>query len=199
MQSCWQPNSIALEHSKGTIKFAIATPVKRWHYLLGKYLSILLNTVFMFVATLLFAFVLGYALLGLEGSQYYLSYRSGEVIKMSMLKFLALDYGAALLNIIVLATLAFMISVILRSAVVSVGLSLFVFFTGSAITQFLAAKFDWTKYTIFANSDLSQYIDGEPFIQDMTLSFSAAVIAVYFILFLAVSFWVFQKRDIVTS
>ncbi|TWM50723.1 ABC transporter permease [Bacillus licheniformis] len=192
-------NSIALEHSKGTIKFAIATPVKRWHYLLGKYLSILLNTVFMFAATLLFAFVLGYALLGLEGSQYYLSYRSGEVIKMSMLKFLALDYGAALLNIIVLATLAFMISVILRSAVVSVGLSLFVFFTGSAITQFLAAKFDWTKYTIFANSDLSQYIDGEPFIQDMTLSFSAAVIAVYFILFLAVSFWVFQKRDIVTS
>ena len=88
-----------------------------------------------------------------------------------------------------------------RSAVVSVGLSLFVFFTGSAITQFLAAKFDWTKYTIFANSDLSQYIDGEPFIQDMTLSFSAAVIAVYFILFLASPFGFFKSgiMPVITS
>ncbi|MDI5789300.1 hypothetical protein PO124_15360 [Bacillus licheniformis] len=74
------------------------------------------------------------------------------------------------MNIIVLATLAFMISVILRSAVVSVGLSLFVFLQGLRLLNF-SGKFDWTKYTIFANSDLSQYIDGEPFIQDMTLSF----------------------------
>lgn len=42
-------------------------------------------------------------------------------------------------------TLAFMISAVYRSAKVSVGISLLLFFTGSAVTQFLASKYECYK------------------------------------------------------
>lgn len=57
-------------------------------------------------------------------------------------------------------------------------------------------KFEWVKYILFANTDLTQYFDGSPLVSDMTLGFSIVVLAVYFIVFHVLAFGAFTKRDI---
>lgn len=189
-------NAISAEHSKGTIKFVITSPIRRGTYLLLKYVSTVVNIILLFMAFLIFASLLGYLGLGTGGSNYYLAYQHGEVIKMSMVTYLCLKYLATLATIVMMATLAFAISVLFRNAILSVSVSLLLYFTGTTLTQFFATKFDWVKYLIFTNYDLSTYLDGTPVVEGMNLSFSLMVMGVYFIAFLGVSYITFTKRDI---
>ena len=57
-------------------------------------------------------------------------------------------------------------------------------------------KFEFAKYILFANTDLSQFIGGEPFIEGLTLPFSISVLVIYTVVFLVISFVTFNKRDI---
>ena len=63
---------------------------------------------------------------------------------------------------IMLATMAFMISAVFRNSSLAIGLSIFLMFTGAELTGLLAMKFDWAKYVLFANTDLMQYFEGVP-------------------------------------
>ncbi len=190
--------SIALEHSRGTIKFITTSPNSRWKILTSKYLTILLVLTILIVGTILLSFGFGYFFLGTDGNDHYLTYSNGEVMKESMVAFLTKNYAATWLNIAMMCTLAFMISVIFRNAIISVGVSLFIFFTGSAITTFLANQFEWVKYLLFANSNLLQYIDGEPPVEGMTIEFSIIVMACYYIIFMVLSYLTFLRRDVTT-
>ncbi|MCY7818059.1 ABC transporter permease, partial [Bacillus haynesii] len=75
-------------------------------------------------------------------------------------------------------------------------ISIFLLAMGGTVTNLLAMKFDWVKYILFANTDLTQYFDGSPVVSDMTLGFSIGVLAVYFFVFHVLAFGVFTKRDI---
>ncbi|AIQ27080.1 MULTISPECIES: ABC transporter permease subunit [Paenibacillus] len=189
-------NAISAEYSKGTIKFVITSPIRRGSFLLLKYISTVINIILLFVTFLIFASLLGYVGLGTGGNNYYLAYQNGEVIKMSMTVYLCLKYLATLLTIIMMATLAFAISVLFRNALLSVSVSLLLYFTGTTLTQFFATKYDWTKYLIFTNYDLSTYLDGTPVIEGMNLSFSVIIMIVYFVAFMGISYLTFTKRDI---
>lgn len=95
-----------------------------------------------------------------------------------------------------MATMAFMISAVFRNSSLAVGISIFLLAMGGTVTNLLATKFDWVKYILFANTDLTQYFDGSPLVSDMTLGFSIVVLAVYFIVFHVLAFGAFTKRDI---
>ncbi|WP_405106059.1 ABC transporter permease [Paenibacillus sp. FSL K6-1217] len=189
-------NAISAEHSKGTIKFVITSPIRRGNYLILKYVSTVINITLLFMTFLIFASLLGYLGLGAGGNDYYLAYQNGEVIKMSMATYLFLKYLATLATIVMMATLAFALSVLFRNALLSVSVSLLLYFTGTTLTQFFATKFDWIKYLIFTNYDLSAYLDGTPVVEGMNLSFSLMIMAAYFIGFLGISYFTFTKRDI---
>ena len=60
----------------------------------------------------------------------------------------------------------------------------------------LAGKFEWAKYILFANTDLTVYFDGTPLVASMTLTFSIVILLVYFAIFHLLSFLVFAKRDV---
>ena len=64
-----------------------------------------------------------------------------------------------------LATMAFMLSAVFRNSSLAVGFSIFLLVMGNTATVFLAAKFEWTKYILFANTDLSQYMNGTPLVE----------------------------------
>lgn len=57
-------------------------------------------------------------------------------------------------------------------------------------------KFEWAKYSLFANTNLMDYFNGQPLFEDMTIGFSIAVLIVYFILFNLIAFLFFVKRDV---
>jgi len=94
-----------------------------------------------------------------------------------------------------MVTFAFAISTVTRNNSLAVGISLFLMFTGSMIVNLLK-DYSWVKYILFANTDLTQYINGTPMVAGMTMTFSLIVLAVYFVVFNATSWFVFSKRDV---
>ncbi|KAA0544964.1 hypothetical protein FZW96_19270 [Bacillus sp. BGMRC 2118] len=52
------------------------------------------------------------------------------------------------------------------------------------------------KYILFANTNLQQYFDGNPTFDSMTLPFSILIIFVHLLVFIGITFTVFNKRDI---
>ena len=90
---------------------------------------------------------------------------------------------------------AFMIGSLFGSSTLAVSLSLFILLMGQTATMFLS-QYEFAKY-IWLSNDLAQFVgEGTPIISDITFSFAVIVNIVYAIIFLAVTFIYFMRRDI---
>ena len=185
---------VSAEFSQGTIKMLLARPVKRWKILLSKYITVLLYslllTVILFGVTYITSSILFPKVL--EDT---ITFSGGEVAANKVLGKALYMMFLGWVNTVVISTLAFMIGTIFRSTSLAIGISIFLYFTGNTIVLFLT-KYDFAKYILFANTDLTQYETGYVLIDGLSMSFSATVIAVYAVLFLLLSFLSFIKRDV---
>ncbi|WP_039043223.1 ABC transporter permease [Sporosarcina sp. ZBG7A] len=185
---------VASEFSQGTIKMLLTRPVKRWKIMTSKYLAILLFGVLLmligFITTILSAFIFFPS----EGGQA-LAISGGNVVEVSIWSHGLYMLLLSFVNVIITATFAFMIGSVFRSSGMAIGLSLFIYFTGSVIVGLLS-RFEIVKYLIFTHMDLTMYESNYVLNDDITLSFSLVVLAVYLVAFLIVSYTVFTKRDI---
>ena len=188
---------VASEFNWGTIKLLLIRPINRTKILLSKYLTVLLYAIFMLAILFVFSTVLGAILFGMpDEAVTYLNYNNGQVTEQNIVAHLLIYYGLSSIDMIMLVTMAFMISSVFRNSSLAIGLSLFLLFTGGRFTTLLAMKFTWAKYLLFANTDLMQYVEGAPLVEGMTLSFSVLMLLAYFALFQFLAFFVFQKRDV---
>lgn len=188
---------VASEFSWGTIKLLLIRPIKRGKILASKYLTVLLFGVFMLSVMFIYSALLGAVLFGLpENSVPYLNYYNGNITEQSMFVHLLITYGLKSVNMLMLATMAFMISAAFRNSSLAIGLSIFLLFMGGHLTSLISMRFDWAKYILFANTNLLQYFEGTPMIEGMTLGFSIIMLIIYFLLFQAIAFYVFKKRDV---
>jgi len=188
---------VASEFNWGTIKLLLIRPVSRSRILVAKYLTVLIFALIVVALCFSYSTVLGFILFGgPENASPYLNYHQGTVTEQSMFMHLLSSYGLNSVNMLMLATMAFMISAVFRSSSLAIGISLFLMFTGAQLTSLVAMKYDWAKYILFANTDLTQYFEGSPLVEGMTLPFSIIVLAVYFILFQLLAHLVFKKRDV---
>ncbi|MDP4155427.1 MAG: ABC transporter permease [Bacillota bacterium] len=188
---------VASEFNWGTIKLLLIRPITRMKILLSKYITILLYAIFLLVILFAYSSVIGAILFGTpEQASIYLNYNNGIVSEQSMFVHMLIYYGLNSINMIMLATMAFMISAVFRNSSLAVGLSIFLMFTGTQLTELLSLKFPWAKYILFANTDLMPYFEGTPLIEGMTLTFSIVVLIAYFLLFHFLAFYVFNKRDV---
>ena len=184
---------VASEFSQGTIKMLLSRPVKRWKILTSKYLTILLFglvlTVLVYLFTIISAFIFfpsaeGNSIIW-SGADLELSAIWGKSLYMMFL---------SLMNVFMISTFAFMVGSVFRSTSLAVGLSIFLFFTGTMIVVFLE-KFEIAKYIFFAH-DLTQYEIGYKLIDSNTMPFSVVIVSIYVILFLTISYFTFSKRDV---
>jgi ABC-2 type transport system permease protein len=188
---------VASEFNWGTIKLLLIRPINRSKILISKYLTVLLFALFLLVILFIYSSALGAILFGMpEQAANYLNYNNGIVTEQNMVAHLMIYYGLNSITMIMLTTMAFMISTVFRNSSLAIGLSLFLMFTGGNLTTLLALKFSWAKYILFANTDLMQYFDGTPMVEGMTMSFSVLMLFVYFLLFIFLAFFVFKKRDV---
>lgn len=178
---------VASEFSQGTIKMLLTRPVKRWKILLSKFITVNLFGMFL----MLIGYIV-YILLAL------LLFKSGPDAGLSSwtvwsksLYMLLLSFG----NVFITTTFAFTIGSVFRSSSLAIGLSLFIYFTGSTISALLS-RYEIAKYLLFTHMDLTQFETGMMLIPDLTMPFSLAVLAVYIIVFLVISFTTFVKRDV---
>ncbi|WP_251549304.1 ABC transporter permease [Neobacillus muris] len=188
---------VASEFSWGTIKLLLIRPINRMKILLSKYVTVLLYALFMIGILFVFSSILGAILFGFpDHPQPYLNYDNGRVTEQNIVIHLFIYYGLSSISMVMLVTMAFMISTVFRNSSLAIGLSLFLLFTGEQFTSLLALKFSWAKYILFANTDLMQYIEGTPMLEGMTMPFSILMLLFYFAVFLFLSFYVFKKRDV---
>ncbi|WP_141433669.1 ABC transporter permease [Bacillus sp. 03113] len=188
---------VASEFNWGTIKLLLIRPISRWKVLLSKYLTVLLFGLMMLFILFVFSTLLGAVLFGFpEAASPYLNYFNGKVTEQTMLVHLIIFYGLNSITLLMLSTMAFMISAVFRNSSLAIGISIFLMFMGAQGTRLLAMKFDWAKYILFANTDLMQYFEGVPMVKGMTLTFSTIMLILYYALFIFLAFYIFKKRDV---
>ncbi|MCH1642648.1 ABC transporter permease [Paenibacillus timonensis] len=174
---------VAKEHSLGTIKLLLIRSQSRIRILASKYVAVLLFTLSLFVFTLAVALLGGGLIFGFGGVQ---GTGWDDVL-----------YGAwyQLVYTVVYVTITFLASILTRSTGATIGIGMFLVLL-EELAVVLLSRYAFAKYIIFANADLSVYMNGNPPLPGMTLTFSAVVIAAYLALFLAISFVTFKKRDV---
>lgn len=196
--------SVAGEFTWGTIKLLLIRPWSRSVILLSKYLSLILFALFFTVVAFAITLLANIAIFGYTDNpgDYLARFSMGGqlAVDLSPWTLMLEDIGLQLVSLVMIVSFAFMLSSAFRSGGLAIGLSIFLLFAGSIITAILAATNGaWVKYVLFIHLDLSSYLnggDGPIPNHPMTMSFSLAVLAVYFIIFNLVSWTVFVKRDV---
>ncbi|MFG6496131.1 DUF2705 family protein [Fictibacillus sp. UD] len=189
---------VSSEFSKGTIKMLLIRPYSRWKILLSKFLATLGFAFVMWLVVIASTWLVGGLAYGFGGmDQSYLVVTENQQVKERLIvEYVFANIGVEFIELTALVALSFMISTLFMSNSVAIGVAMFTMFAGNTIVMLLANK-DWIVYTLFANMDLSVLIDGQnQLIKDLTLPFSISVLAVYTALMLAITFTVFQKRDV---
>lgn len=175
--------TVAKEHSLGTIKLLLIRAQSRGKILATKYVTVLLYTLSLTLAAFAAALLTGGVAFGF-GSE------GGSWEKALLGAAVQLAYS------VIYVTVTFMVGVLTRSTGATIGVGMMLVMLESLVLLLLA-RYDFVKYVLFANTDLSVYLEGgTPPVSGMTLAFSLIVLAVYMALFLGISFGTFRKRDV---
>ncbi|HEX6923716.1 MAG TPA: ABC transporter permease [Bacillales bacterium] len=190
---------VAGEFSWGSIKMLLIRPHPRWSILLSKYLAAFLYIVGMFVLLFVSSWLIGGLVFGFGGLDYAnLVVDNGHVVKETAIVKALQFYGLQAISTVILMTIAFMISTIFRSNALAIGISIFILYIANVLALVLS-QFEWAKYLIFSNLNLTYYLDhSEGMIDGVTFSFSLFIDIAYWVVFLIITWWIFQKRDIVS-
>lgn len=187
---------IANEFKWGTIKLLLIRPISRTKILLSKYISVLLFALWTLLFVLVLSFIVGAIFFGINSFDPHIVIRQGGSFEhVSVITQIVSGYGFQLVTLLMMATFAFMISAIFRQSSLAIGTAIFLMFAGTSIVGFFADK-AWSKYILFANTNLDQYVTGTPFMEDMTLGFSITVLVIYYVIFLVLTWMFFTKRDV---
>ena len=190
-------DAVAGEFSQGTIKLLLIRPWSRSAILLSKFLALLLFGLAITAAAFAVTLAVGTVFFGYTASPEDMFSEMGRENPWS---YMLLWYLYQFISIVAIASLAFMMSAAFRSGGLTIGLSIFILLAGSLITNLLSLlDKPIVKYTLFPHLQLTSYLDGGtgPLPQyPMTLGFSLAVLGVHFLVFVAVAWLVFSRRDV---
>ena len=189
---------VSQEFSTGTIKFLLINPVKRRKIFWSKFLAMLVLSVGMLTLGYLMNFGISLVMQGGLGMNApYLYFENGTVGQTGAFFLCAGDYFSGCVSVFVMMTMSFMISSVLRSSAVAIGVSITCLMMGSMVTQFLSALgVDWGRFLIFANTDVFGILKGGALFAHQSAGFAAAVTAVYLAVFLLVAYDGFVRREV---
>jgi ABC-2 type transport system permease protein len=195
---------VASEFTTGTIKMLAIRPISRSRILLSKYIASLLFALTCLAVYFATAVLVGGILEGFKGfsvPHVGLSFGSDYAIsathKTHYLIYLLQQSGYYFVEIGLFVTLSFLVSTIFKSSSMAIGISSFLLFFNLIFARILAIQFDWMKYYLFINTDLTQFAAGNsPIRPSMTLTSALITIAIYFVGMLAITWTIFNRRDI---
>jgi ABC-2 type transport system permease protein len=187
---------VSSEFNKGTVKLWMIRPVNRSLLLLSKYVSQLLFMGLLFLSVFILSILLGLIFYGGTGWDIpFLSVQHAVVHPQSAFTHLIAIYGFHLIEGIVVMTFSFMLSTVTLNAALATGLALFLELTKPIVSE-LQTNLHWLKYDLFTNLDLTIAVWPNEYSPPMSLTFSLILMIIYYVLFLAVSWIVFNKRDV---
>lgn len=182
---------VAGEFSTGTIKLLMIRPWSRSKILLSKYVALLLFALFFVAVTF------GWNILT---SMLFFGYTDEAMGASGIhpLNYWMQYYLYEFLTLVITVTLAFLISTVFRSSGLAIGLSLFLLLGGGIVTGIIRMlDYAWVDYLLFANMSLTDYLNNDvSTITGKPIGFTLAVLGGYYVAFLAITWSVFNKRDI---
>lgn len=185
--------SVSSEFSRGTIKLLLIRPWDRWKILLSKYISVIL---FSLVATLLFVIlnvIFVYILFPTSSESSIVSGATPDLLLTILYNYI---------RALVLITVAFMLSSLFRSTALAITISILLYFSGGTLNGIFRLFLQpedrgVVKYLLSTNLDLTQYFNSPTGTFGVTsLGFSLGVLLVYMIVFIAITWFSFVKRDV---
>ena len=202
-------SAISSEISKGTIKFVLFTPNKRWKILFAKVTSAILILLCLTIVLSLLSALIGNLCFEQAGNDY-IYVKDGEVRILPYMNYVILYFLALCIDVLVYMFFAFMLSTVTRNTALSVGLSV-ACYVGSGIVMNIVnsyIKADWVKYIPFNNFGIADKIftntlsytmmeSVTSLLNNVSIWFSLGVLGVTTLLMIITMFDSFNKRDIV--
>ncbi|GIP53491.1 MULTISPECIES: ABC transporter permease subunit [Paenibacillus] len=196
---------VSSERTGGTVKMLLTRPVRRWKVLLSKLITLLLFVSLIVVSSFIICYLISGLFFGYKGFNFpvFTGFQlQGADVDMSAVhsvpqwKYLFMQAGLIWFVGIVVAILAFMVSVLVRSTAASIVIMMAALIAGNILSN-MASSWTSAKYLFMVNLGLTNYLAGTPApIEGMNLGFSLVVLAAWAAVSLVVSFLVFTKQDI---
>jgi len=196
---------VSAENAEGTDKLLLTRPVRRWKVLFSKMI-----TVHMFAILTLFCgglIAYGISCLLLEprgwGAPVFTGFRLSAtgvdleaVRQLPMWQDTLIAYGLEAFAVVVVASIALMLSVLFRSSAGSIGTMLAALIGGTILTR---VSPDWIagKYLFVTALPLADYYAGDPPpYEGMSLEFCIVLLGIWAIAALTVAYTVYTRRDV---
>ncbi|MCA1030259.1 ABC transporter permease [Bacillus timonensis] len=196
---------VSSESSGGTIKLLLTRPVKRWRILLSKYLAMMLSVSFIVLSLGVLSYFISGIVFGYGGWNYPLLTgfkMNGEELDttnvhlIAQWKYILIEFGLVWFVSMVVGTLTFMLSVLIKSTAAVMGIMLAALISGAILAN-MVSSWESAKYFFMVNLRLTDYVRGmAPPIDGMSLGFSMSVLTVWAAVALIISFLSFTKRDV---
>lgn len=193
--------SISEEFNKGTVKLLLVRPYSRTKILISKLIAVFITMIITTVAILLLQFIIGGIVYGFGTymmNVVQFDFTTNSIITLNIFAYLGLIFICKLPIFILIGTLAFALSTLFLNSPLAVALPI-LGYMGSDVINMIAIsyKWDWVKYFVTPNWDLSQYLfGGTPMFSGISVEFSITICAIYFVIMLVASIVSFKKRNI---
>lgn len=187
---------VAEEFTSGTIKLLLIRPWSRSKILLSKYISILMFAILLAVLLFVSTILVNWVCFGINASPEVQPFIGG-LNGITPISYMLQYYALTLVSLVVTVTLAFMLSTVFRSGGLAIGFSLFLLLGVNSFVALIAMlEYKWIDYLLFIHLSLTQYLDGNPMREGMTLGYSLGVLGIYYAVFIALTWYIFNKRDV---
>lgn len=193
--------SISEEFNKGTVKLLLVRPYSRTKILISKLIAVFITMLITTVAILLLQFIIGGIVYGFGTymmNVVQFDFTTNSIVTLNIFAYLGLIFICKLPIFILIGTLAFALSTLFLNSPLAVALPI-LGYMGSDVINMIAIsyKWDWVKYFVTPNWDLSQYLfGGTPMFSGISVEFSITICAIYFVIMLVASIVSFKKRNI---
>ncbi len=196
---------VSAESAEGTDKLLLTRPVRRWKIVAAKLVTLwIFATLTLFCGAIL-SYVISAVALPRQGwtaptfTGFQVmrgAFRIDAVRQLPLWKDTLIAYGLEWYALIVVASIALMLSVIFRSSAASIGTMLAALIGGTILTRISP---DWStgKYLFVSALPLADYYSGSPPpYEEMTMPFCLALLAAWAVGATMVAFAIFIRRDV---
>lgn len=186
---------VAMEFSGGTIKLLLTRPYSRSQILLSKLIVTLLyglvTLIILIVVSYLCSFMLPHQSAFLPMATYTGSLSAFDIALRSI--------AISFVLMIVYASLSFFFSSVIRSQALAIGVGLGVMFASNilgGILQIAIGKYEWIKWVFFNLLNINYYAIGDKIPGNLDFWQALVGLAIYTVIILGLSFYIFKKRDV---
>lgn len=191
---------VAEEFSMGTIKLLLIRSHSRSKILTAKYITVLGLILFYYGVLYLPSIITAFLTAEMNPTSDYIFFAAnGRYFHTNFSSYLMGIIISNLIYLVIIATIAFSLSTITRNTATALGTTLGFIFLGPGLAMYLASKTNLARYLLMANWNLTNYLPGgSPSMESLTLPFSLLVNSLYVFLLLGISYYLFNKKDILT-